>query len=109
MPRPKRQYTIALKVLAANRANLRKANAAEKAIRFRATTKRLAACRRNLLKGHRVLRAAGDDSPAYGSCFRHGLYAVSLRRSLGLAGESRSEFDARRPVRPTPGDNNRVA
>ncbi len=48
MPRPKRQYTVTLKVLAANRANLLKANAVDKAIRFRATPKRLAACRMNL-------------------------------------------------------------
>ncbi len=49
-PRPKRKYTATLKVLAANRANLLKANAVDKAIRFCATPKRLAACRRNLLK-----------------------------------------------------------
>ncbi len=120
MDKPKRPYTVTPKVLAANRANLLKANAVDKAIRYRSTPQRLAACRANLLKGkaldkaighgstpkrlpawhsnllkaHRVLRAAGDHSPAYGVCFRHGLYAVSLERSLELAGESRAEFDA---------------
>jgi hypothetical protein len=34
------------------------------------------------------------DSPAYGTCFTRGLYAVSLRRSARLAGESTAEFDA---------------
>jgi hypothetical protein len=36
--------------LAANRRNLKKANAAPKAIRHRSTPKRQAACRQNLLK-----------------------------------------------------------
>ncbi len=119
MQRPKRKYTISPKVLAANRANLLKANAVPKAIRYRPTDRRLAACRANLLKANAVpkairyqptarrlaacranllkaqavLKAAGEDSPAYGSCFRHGLYCLSLRRSLGLAGERGEEYE----------------
>ena len=89
----KRRYTVTAKVLAANRANLLKANAVDKSIRYRPTRRRLAACRANLLKAQAALRAAGDRSPAYGVCFRHGLYAVSLRRSARLAGEDPAEFD----------------
>ncbi len=90
----KRKYTVSEKVLAACRRNLVKANAVDKAIRYRPTAKRLKACRANLLKAQRVLKAAGERSPAYGWTFRLGLDCISLRRSLRLAGESREEFDA---------------
>jgi len=33
------------------------------------------------------------DAPSYGTCFTRGLYAVSLRRSARLAGESAAAFD----------------
>jgi hypothetical protein len=49
-PRPKRRYPVSAKVRAANRSNLEKANAAPKEKRYRLTPKRIAACRRNLLR-----------------------------------------------------------
>ncbi len=91
---PKRRYTITAKVLAANRANLLKANAVAREIRFRRTPRRLRACHANLLRAQAAMRSAEAPSRAYGACFRHGLYAVSLRRSAALAGESQAEFDA---------------
>jgi hypothetical protein len=97
MPLPKRKYTLTAKALAANRANLVKARAVAKEIRFRETPKRLAACRANLLKAHRgrhQARVAEADGPGYGTCFRLGLHAVSLKRSLELAGESGAEYEA---------------
>ncbi len=94
MDKPKRQYTVSPKVLAANRANLLRANAVPQAIRYRRTARRLGACRANLLKAQAALKALGDGSPAYGASFRHGLYCVSLPRSLGRAGESAQEFEA---------------
>lgn len=93
MLNPKRKYTVTEKVLAANRANLLKANAVDKAIRYRPTPKRLAACHANLSKAHERRRAAGNPCPNYGATFRHGLHALSLRRSLELAGESPAEYD----------------
>ncbi len=90
----KRKYTVSAKVLAASRANLIKANAVSKDIRFRRTPRRLRACRANLLKAQVVVRAADGRSPAYAPCFRHGLYCVSLARSLERAGESRREYQA---------------
>jgi hypothetical protein len=93
-PTPKRRYTVTAKVLAANRANLLKANAVAREIRFRRTPRRLRACRANLLRAQAVLRTAEAPSRAYGACFRHGLYAVSLQRSAALAGETQAEFDA---------------
>src|SRR5260370_6658902 len=92
-----RKYTLTAKALAANRANLVKARAVSKAIRYRETPKRLQACRANLLKaqaGRHKARVAEEDSPGYGVCFRLGLHAASLRRSLELAGESRAEYEA---------------
>ncbi|PYV28368.1 MAG: hypothetical protein DMG24_02195, partial [Acidobacteria bacterium] len=47
---PQRKYTVSPKVLAAARANLAKANAISKEVRYRPTPKRLIACRANLLK-----------------------------------------------------------
>jgi hypothetical protein len=43
--KPKRRYTVTVKVLAANRGNLEKANAVPREIRYRPTPKRVAACR----------------------------------------------------------------
>jgi hypothetical protein len=90
----KRKYTVSAKVLAACLANLIKANAVSKDIRFRRTPRRLRACRANLLKAQVAVRAADGHSPAYAPCFRRGLYCVSLARSLERAGESRREYQA---------------
>jgi hypothetical protein len=72
----------------AMRANLVKARAAFQAggYYYRRTAKRLAAARANL-------RQAWAARAARGSPLRHGLYCVSLRRSLGRAGESPEEFE----------------
>ena len=83
-PPPQRKYTVSPKVLAAARANLAKANAISKEIRYRPTPKRLIACRANLLK---ALVALKDDQRAWAPRFRLGTHTVSLRRSLVLAGE----------------------
>jgi hypothetical protein len=72
----------------AMRANLVKARAALQAggYYYRRTAKRLAAARANI-------RKAQAARAARGSPLRHGLYCVSLRRSLGRAGESPEEFE----------------
>ncbi len=67
MDKPKRQYTVSPKVLAANGANLLRANAVPQAIRYRRTARRLGACRANLLTAQAALKAPGDGSPAYGA------------------------------------------
>ena len=87
-PRPRRRYTVSEKVLAANRLNL------EKAVRAATTRRRLGlrtnaeeeAWRQNLLRARQVLHE--DRTWKYATCFRHGLTALSLERSLVLAGES---------------------
>src|SRR5919198_3201169 len=56
-PVTKRSYTVTPKVLAAARANLAKANAVSKSVRYRPTAKRLVACRANLLKAQAAQRA----------------------------------------------------
>src|SRR5947207_12503116 len=88
---PRRKYTVSPKVLAAARANLAKANAISKEVRYRPTPKRLIACRANLLK---ALGALKDDQRAWAPRFRLGTHTVSLRRSLVLAGESEAQYDA---------------
>ena len=90
-PPPQRKYTVSPKVLAAARANLAKANAISKEVRYRPTPKRLIACRANLLK---ALGALKDDQRAWAPRFRLGTHTVSLRRSLVLAGESEAQYDA---------------
>jgi hypothetical protein len=72
----------------AMRANLVKAHAAIQEGRrpYRRTAKRLTAARANL-------RQAWAARAARGSPLRHGLYCVSLRRSLERAGESPEEFE----------------
>src|SRR5207253_2488800 len=96
-PPPQRKYTVSPKVLAAARANLAKANAISKEVRYRPTPKRLIACRANLLK---ALGALKDDQRAWAPRFRLGTHTVSLRRSLVLAGESGAPYDAHlEPVR----------
>src|SRR5438309_1533065 len=90
-PPPQRKYTVSPKVLAAARANLAKANAISKEVRYRPTPKRLIACRANLVK---ALVALKDDQRAWAPRFRLGTHTVSLRRSLVLAGESEAQYDA---------------
>src|SRR5437868_12794499 len=90
-PPPQRKYTVSPKVLAAARANLAKANAISKEVRYRPTPKRLIACRANLLK---ALVALKDDQRAWAPRFRLGTHTVSLRRSLVLAGASEAQYDA---------------
>jgi hypothetical protein len=87
--RPKRKYTVSERVLAANRRNLARANAVDKAIRFRMTRKRRISCHRNLVRAQIVRQTSGRYGP-----IRHGLYCASLERSLELAGETPSEFSA---------------
>ena len=153
MNKLKRKYTLSEKALAANRRNLILAREIDPKIRYRATPKRLKACRANLTRALATLRAASltpdgesqyklrsrkpkdenrnsksetrkstienrnskietpvlpsksqiqnhksqiffSDSPAYGTRFTRGLYAMSLRRSARLAGEQSHAFDA---------------
>jgi hypothetical protein len=67
-PRPKRRYTVSAKVLAANRRNLEKANAAPKEVRYRLTPKRLVACRDNLRKAPTARKAARPPRRGAWSC-----------------------------------------
>src|SRR5207248_9512164 len=90
-PPPQRKYTVSPKVLAAARANLAKANAISKEVRYRPTPKRLIACRANLVK---ALVALKDNQRAWAPRFRLGTHTVSLRRSRVLAGESEAQYDA---------------
>jgi len=91
-PKPPRRYTVSARALAANRANLVKALAVPKAIRYRNTPRRLAACHANLLKAREATRAPDRLSPRGRFC--HGLYNKSLRRSLIHAGETEADFNA---------------
>src|SRR5207247_10496787 len=90
-PPPPRKYTVSPKVLAAARANLAKANAISKEVRYRPTPKRLIACRANLLKAHGALK---DDQRAWAPRSSLGTPTVSLRRSLVLAGQSEAQSDS---------------
>jgi hypothetical protein len=82
----KPKYTVTPSVLAAALANLVKANAVSKAIRYRPTEPRLFACRANLFKAIAARKA--DRSHTYAPSFRLGIYPISLRRSLAAAGEN---------------------
>jgi hypothetical protein len=93
--------------LATRRANLAKARALPKAIRYRMTEKRLAACRRNLAKARAVPREirfrpterrlaanranlvkARERARAEGATLRHGMSCRTLEASLAGAGET---------------------
>lgn len=89
--KPKRKYTVTPRVLAAALANLAKANAVPKSIRYRPTVPRLLACRANLTRAIAARRA--DWSARYAPSFRLGAYAISLPRSLAAAGESEAEYE----------------
>jgi len=89
--KPKRKYTVTPRVLAAVLANLAKANAVPKSIRYRSTVPRLLACRANLTLAVAARRA--DWSARYAPNFRLGVYALSLPRSLAAAGESEAEYE----------------
>ena len=90
----KRRYTLSEKALAARRLNQ------EKATRAASDRRRLGnptwaekeAWRLNLLRARRVLD--DDRTWKYAPCFRHGLTAISLERSLVLAGENPDEYRA---------------
>ncbi len=86
-PPPRRKYTVSPQVLAANRRNLARANAAPHEIRYRSTPRRTAAARQNLLKAglarqapslprrrpwscHSVLHAVGRAGAAEIAWFR---------------------------------------
>ena len=88
----KRKYTVSEKVLKASRQNLEKANLAPHWWKYRLTERRLAACYNSLEKAVAVLRQF--DSPCYGLGFKRGTHCASLRRSLGLAGEKREDYEA---------------
>jgi len=85
---PRRKYTVSDKGRAALRANLAKANAVPREVRFRSTPRRLEACRRNLEKAHAARRQKG------GGNLRRGLYCASIERSLRQAGELLEDFQA---------------
>src|SRR5437763_15410037 len=78
-PPPQRKYTVSPKVLAAARANLAKANAISKEVRYRPPPKRLIACRANLLKALVALKA---DHPAWAPGFRLGPHTARCGRAL---------------------------
>jgi len=89
-PRPKRKYTVTDRVLAACRANLERANAVPREIRFRSTEKRRLACHRNLTLA--VIAKKRDRSPRYATCFRNGWYVADPERALGLVGATPEEY-----------------
>ena len=96
--------------LAARRANLEKAQAVPKQVRYRMTEKRLAACRRNLEKARAVapeirfrrtekrleanranLRKAREHARVTGATLRHGMSCRTLEESLaGAVGEAQA-------------------
>src|SRR5581483_947823 len=98
--------------LAARRANLAKARALPKAIRYRMTEKRLAACRRNLARARAVPREirfrptekrlaanranlvkAREKARTEGATLRHGMSCRTLQASLAAAGETLQAFE----------------
>ncbi len=83
-PRPKRKYTVTDRVLAACRANLERANAVPREIRFRSTEKRRHACHHNLTLA--LIAKKRDRSARYATCFRHGWYVADPERALALVG-----------------------
>jgi hypothetical protein len=99
--------------LAARRANLAKARALPKAIRYRMTEKRLAACRRNLARARAVPREirfrptekrlaanranlvkARERARVEGATLRHGMSCRTLEASLAGAGETLEALQA---------------
>jgi hypothetical protein len=98
--------------LAARRANLQKAQAVPREIRYRMTEKRLAACRRNLAKARAVPREirfrptekrlaanranlckAREKARTEGATLRHGMSCRTLQASLAAAGETLQAFE----------------
>ena len=82
--------------IAASRRNIAKAQARWIAIRktpgFQPSSQYLAATHRSLTAA--VAQKLRDDSYRYAPCFRDGMSAVSLKRSLALAGESLEEYQS---------------
>jgi len=91
-PKPKRKYTTSDRSRAASRENLKKANQAPHWLKYRRTDRRTAACYHALEKAVAEMRRF--NSPHYGLGFKRGTYCASLIRSLGLAGETREEYEA---------------
>ncbi len=87
MDRPKRKYTVSDRVLAASRRNLARANAVDKAIRYRMTPRRRIANYRNLVCAQTARRTSSRYGP-----IRRGTYCISLERSLELAGEEQKKL-----------------
>lgn len=93
--KPKRQYTVTDRVLAACRVNIKKAQKAALERRFcatRGTRPELDASHASLEAAQRVKRE--DRTYKYRSYFRHGLLVADLERSLVMAGETREEYHA---------------
>jgi hypothetical protein len=91
--KPKRNYTVTDRVLAACRINVEKARKAALERRFcatRGTWPEMRASHASLEAAQRVKRE--DNSYKYCSIFRHGLLVANLERSLVMAGESREEY-----------------
>ncbi len=93
-PKPKRPYTVSEKVLAANRANLEKARAAPRELRFRRTERRAAAARANLVKARVKARERALD-PTQPPCapVQDGSSSRDLRRTAPLVGEDPAQLD----------------
>jgi hypothetical protein len=90
----KRRYTLSEKALAARRLSVEKATraASDRRRLGNPTLAEKESWRLNLLRARQVLH--DDHTWKYAPCFRHGLTAISLERSLVLAGESLDEYRA---------------
>lgn len=110
--RPKRKYTVTDRVLAACRANLERANAVPREIRFRSTEKRRHACHHNLTLA--LIAKKRDRSPRYATCFRNGWYVADPERALGLVGATPEEYHDhleawRREIAPRDAEEEKLA
>jgi hypothetical protein len=92
----KRKYTVSDKVLAANRRNLKKANAVPKSIRYRATARRLASCHANLQKAQAAQR--DPQHPRRRGQMGHGFHVADLGRTAAQAGERPEDLDRHRAL-----------
>jgi hypothetical protein len=92
----KRKYTVSDKVLAANRRNLKKANAVPKSIRYRATPRRLASCHANLQKAQAAQR--DPQHPRRRGQLGHGFHVADLGRTAAQAGERLEDLDRHRAL-----------
>lgn len=90
--KPRRKYTLTRQALAARRANLAKARAVPREVRYRPTEKRQAASRANIQRAIAWRRSPEGNARARLNSLKHGLYARPTEDAARRLNQAQGEY-----------------